>query len=163
MATKTQKDLDRSARAIANVVLGTGLGLSLVGNALSAVHNPDTPNQYVLAAMSAIAPLALFGTSMLLERLRTDPITKIMLGIVAIAAMAYSWYDLAQVNLYYGTPDVMAWGFPILIDVPMLLAGRVILTLKINSAPTRVRAPQAKKVQPVVARSRKVTTNPITV
>jgi hypothetical protein len=154
--TKAQKDaqlrLDRSARFWARLVLIGGLCASVGANALSARFAP------IPVAIAAFPPVALFGSSMLLERLRTDWRVKVLMSVAVLVAGSFSWVHIAHVCMAYGQPVWISWEFPAIVDIPMLLSGIVLIQQRAVSAirTNKVIVPQEAAKRAVPAKRTKL-------
>lgn len=143
MATKVQiaklVELDRKEQnARTSVQIGwtvviLGLLASMGANVLSsALHGFD----WFSASFAVVPVLALLAVSLLLERSVGGWPALLGLGVVGTVALFVSWIHIAEVINYYGhnvqvgpisvSMWVVAWIFPIVIDVPMALAGKIV-------------------------------------
>lgn len=130
---------DTSAQRVAYVTLLSLLVASVGFNGLSANLVAFDP---IATAIGVLPPLVLFGLSMLLERMSNDKTSKWGLGISIVVSLMFSWVHIALVVLHFAhltdsTPNYLrvlyttiAWLFPLIIDVPMILAGRQIMTVR---------------------------------
>lgn len=160
MTTRAEKDEiariernDRSALKVGWSTLLGGLAVSTGFNLLSGVVDGFDPYAMVIAGLP---PLSLFVLSLLLERLEVNWVVKFGLTASLLVSLAFSWYHIAAVVQHYHQPSVIAWFFPMIIDVPMLLAGMSIMAVRnrrnkaIRTSQTSVTVP-AKKTTPARA------------
>jgi hypothetical protein len=134
MATNAQKQeiiakaqKDRSALKVAWVALILFLAISVVLNVISSLFHGFDP---IALGIAGLPPMSLFIVSLLLERLETDWVVKTLLTVTVLVSLSFSWYHIAMVGLHYAEPSPIAWSFPLILDVPMLLAGRAIMTIR---------------------------------
>lgn len=126
---------DRSALRIAQIILISLLLVSTGFNALSATLSGFDP---IALIIGVVPPLVLFALSLLLERLELDRTVKVGLSLSILTSLIFSWVHIASVVLHYSHSTnsmyyvhiVIAWSFPIILDVPMLLAGKSIMTIR---------------------------------
>lgn len=152
MTQKERKELDarnaRSAQKVAWVTLVSGLLLSIGFNALSAYVDGFDP---IGMAIAALPPLSLFVVSMLLERLKLDWVVSTALTLVSVVALAFSWYHIAMVVEHYHQPYLIAWSFPMILDIPMLLAGMSIMKVRNGQKPQPTSIAQTTAIKAVKA------------
>ncbi len=145
----TKQKMDRSARRWAWIVLIAGVLVSTVANALSARFEP------ISIGVAVTPPLALFGVSMLLERIpRVTSVVRALLTLSAITAGTFSWVHIAHVAILSGQPVWISWALPAIVDIPMLLAGITLIQVK-----TPAKRTQATKVTAVTTPAKK--TSPV--
>lgn len=140
--------IDRSMQRWAWSILVLMLIVSIGANALSALNDRNSPNIYVSLGIAAFAPFSLFLCTMLLERMRTDLLVKSFLVIVALVALLFSWVHIAHVVQIYGQSAWIAWLFPLIIDVPMLLSGRALMQVRENRTIAAKPATPVRKAAP---------------
>jgi hypothetical protein len=149
MTTKAQLTKEyRNVRIYGYSVLGGMLAISLAANALSALQYGNDP---VGVGIAAIPPVSLFASSSLLERIRvTRWYWVVLMVLAALASLAFSWVHIAQVAMIHHQSELMSWLLPIAIDVPMILAGKMIIDHRAPATP-QPRPTPAKRTTPAKA------------
>lgn len=143
---------DRSGLTVAWVLLLSLLLVSIGFNALSATLHGFNP---IALAINTIPPIVLFGLSMALERIVLDFTSKLGLSVSIAVSLMFSWVHIAQTTQHYAEPlmtshvlkiiyTITAWSFPLILDVPMVLAGKMIMTVRDRRSNPNVLALQAK-------------------
>lgn len=135
MTTKAQKEAlaakirdDRNVRFWAYSVLIVMLLVSLSANALSATKVSRDP---IAIGLAALPPLSLFVTSAMLERIKQTRWYWLGLLVLSVlVSLAFSWVHIAELALFYHQKFLIAWLLPISVDVPMIMAGKVIIDHK---------------------------------
>lgn len=171
MTTKAQKEAlatkardDRNVRISAYFVLIIMLLVSLSANALSATKVSKDP---IAIGLAALPPLSLFLTSAMLERIKqTQWYWLVLLVVSVLVSLAFSWVHIAELAMFYHQKDFIAWLLPISVDVPMIMAGKVIIDHKAPATlPETTKLPQeqsnrtspAKVAQPAKAVTKRAT------
>jgi hypothetical protein len=157
MAIKAKKDL--SALRVAWVALILFLAISVVLNVISSLFRGFDP---VALGIAGLPPMSLFVVSLLLERLETDWVVKTLLAVTVLVSLAFSWYHIAMVGLHYAEPWPIAWTFPLILDVPMLLAGRSIMIIR-SRKPVQLPQPVQTVTKATVPAKRTTRTKVVTV
>lgn len=125
----------RNVRMWGHSVLLGMLAVSLAANALSALQYGNDP---VGIGLASLPPMSLFASSAMLERIReTRWYWVTLMALAAFASLAFSWVHITQLAMLHHQPYLIALILPIAVDVPMILAGKMIMDHKAPTQPTK--------------------------
>lgn len=149
MAEKAAKE--RNARIKAWVVLIFCALASLAGNVMAVWDKGQ-----IGIVISAFVPTGLLACTELFYTLGTIRnkwvVYPIMTSCVSIATWVSYWHIVSLVDRTLGNHMGIAYLFPLMVDIPMIMAGYIIATFRVNVAKkrgtaARKRTPQGKPVQ----------------
>lgn len=149
----------RNVRIWGHSVLIFMLLVSLAANALSALQYGNDP---VGIGLASLPPMSLFASSAMLERIReTRWYWVTLMALAALASLAFSWVHITQLAMIHHQPFLISVILPIAVDVPMILAGKMIMDHKAPQSP-QTRVSGAKRTNNTIAQTAKTRTSQTT-
>lgn len=135
MATRTKAQQEEEARRVRQIksvrrwAWSALIGMLLVSIVVNGASVWSDPIDYWLVGLAVLAPIGLFISSALFERMvGKDVFASVLLLTVAVVSLVVSWYHFTVLGLNHGAPVLIALLTPFFADIPMLLAGRLIMT-----------------------------------